>query len=86
MFTKKHGNFVNMIGVTDVGDPSVCILSDKFFIDSTNSGVLLKKSRLPWSWFGFISVVGHTSSWTSDKQGPHESAFLYGSNFASRGQ
>jgi hypothetical protein len=44
MFYKKHGNFVNMIGVTAVGDPSVCTLSYKFFIDSSDSGVLSHNS------------------------------------------
>jgi hypothetical protein len=64
MFDKKHGNFVNMIGVTAVGDPSVCTLSDKFFIDSSDSGVLSQNSgfrghSLASFLFSAIQVLGH---------------------------
>jgi hypothetical protein len=44
IFNKKHGSFVNLIGVTNVGDPYVCTLSNKFFIDTLDSGVLLQDS------------------------------------------
>jgi hypothetical protein len=67
MFDKKHGNFVNMIGVTAVGDPSVCTLSDKFFIDSSDSGVLLQNSGfrghdLDSFLLSAIQVLGHMTN------------------------
>jgi hypothetical protein len=44
MYDHKHGSFVTLIGVTDVGDPSICSLSDIYFIDKKNSGVLSSNS------------------------------------------
>jgi hypothetical protein len=64
MFDRKHGSFVNLVGVTDAGDPSVCTLSNKFFVDSSDSGVLLQTSSfrghgLASFLLSSIQVLGH---------------------------
>jgi hypothetical protein len=45
MYDNKHGNYVALLGTTDNGDPSVCTLSERFFVDQSNSGVLLSNHR-----------------------------------------
>jgi hypothetical protein len=72
MFDKKHGSFVNLVRVTHVGDPSVCTLSNKFFIDTSDSGVLLLNSSfrghdLASFLLSSIQVLGHLTNKATQK-------------------
>jgi hypothetical protein len=40
MYDNTHGNYVALLGTTNTGDPTLCTLSDRFFVDRSNSGVL----------------------------------------------
>jgi hypothetical protein len=40
MYNNKLGNCVALLGTTDIGDPSICTLSERFFVDQSNSGLL----------------------------------------------
>ena len=67
VYDNKHGSYISLIGTTDVGDTSVCTLSDKFFIDPSNSGVLLPPNSsfrghgLATFLLSTIQVLGHLS-------------------------
>jgi hypothetical protein len=50
MYDNKHGNYVALLGTTDTGDPSVCTLSEQFFVNQSNSDCLLSN---PSSFRGF---------------------------------
>jgi hypothetical protein len=50
IYDNKHGSYITLLGVTDIGDPSTCTLSTRNFIDKKKSGVLLTNPSL---------VIGH---------------------------
>jgi hypothetical protein len=38
-YDNKHGSYVALMGVLENGDPSVCILSDDYFVDPSSSRI-----------------------------------------------
>jgi hypothetical protein len=44
MFDNKHGTFINCLGVSLNGNPEVCTLSDRFFVELSNYNLLLETS------------------------------------------
>jgi hypothetical protein len=44
MFDNKYGTFINCLGVSLNGNPEVCTLSDRFFVELSNYNLLLETS------------------------------------------
>jgi hypothetical protein len=64
IYDHKHGSYVTLLGVTNIGDPSTCTLFARYFIDKKNSGVLLTNPsfrchRLASFLLSTIQVLGH---------------------------
>jgi hypothetical protein len=56
MYDNKHGNYVAPLRTMDTGNPSVCTLSERFYVDQSNSG-LLQWNPSSFRGFGLASFL-----------------------------